>query len=249
MSAVRARWLEIVLAFAVLTRLPCGREPWERAKIGDAAWAFPLVGVAVGLVSGSAYLAAASALPALPSAVLAMIAAMLATGALHEDGLADVADGFGGGASRDDKLRIMRDSRVGSFGVVALIAAFGVTAGSMATAPADMRTLAWFAAVGACSRAAMVLPMALLRPARTDGLGHAAVLARGWRFWTAIALGACAALGAAPLLVPATALAAATAVLLARRQVGGQTGDVLGATQKACECACWLALAAQAGAR
>lgn len=243
MILARARWDEIKLAFAFLTRLPCGLEPGERMEIGNAAWAFPLVGIAVGLFSGSVYLAATLALPALPSAILAMIAAILATGALHEDGLADVADGFGGGMSRDDKLRIMRDSRVGSFGVVALIAAFGLTAVSMATAPTDIRTLFWFVAVGACSRAAVVLPMALLRPARPDGLGHAAVLALGWRFWIAIAFAAFAALATVPELILATALMAVPMLLLAKRQVGGQTGDVLGATQKVCECACWLAVA------
>ena len=245
MNLARARRLEVRLAFAFLTRLPCGPEPGEQVAIGNAAWAFPLAGIAVGIFSGSVYLAATLAFPALPSAILAMIAAILATGALHEDGLADVADGFGGGTSRDDKLRIMRDSQVGSFGVVALIAAFGLTAVSMATAPADLRTLAWFAAVGACSRAAMVVPMALLRPARADGLGHAAVLTLGWRFWIAIAFAACAALATVPELILATALIAVSMLLLAKRQVDGQTGDVLGATQKVAECACWLALAIQ----
>ena len=248
MNSARARWVEIKLAFAFLTRLPCGPGPGERVEIGNAAWAFPLVGIAVGLFSGSVYLAATLAFPALPSAILAMIAAVLATGALHEDGLADVADGFGGGTSRDDKLRIMRDSQVGSFGVVTLIATFGLTASAMATAPADVRTLAWFAAVGACSRAAMVIPMALLQPARSDGLGHAAELSLDWRFWIAIAFAACVALLALPVLILATALIAALLLLLAKRQIGGQTGDVLGATQKVSECACWLAVAIQASA-
>ena len=243
MNLARARWIEIKLAFAFLTRLPCSIEPGERPGIGNAAWAFPIVGIAVGLFSGSVYLAASLALPALPSAILAMIAAILATGALHEDGLADVADGFGGGTSRDDKLRIMRDSQVGSFGMVALIATFVLTASAMATAPAEARALAWFAAIGACSRAAMFVPMALLQPARSDGLGHAAVLTLGWRFWIAIAFATCAALATVPELILATALIAVSMLLLAKRQVGGQTGDVLGATQKVAECACWLALA------
>lgn len=248
MNLARTRWVEIKLAFAVLTRLPCGPEPGEQVQIGNAAWAFPLVGIAVGLISGSIYLAATLMLPALPSAILAMIAAILATGALHEDGLADVADGFGGGTSRNDKLRIMRDSQVGSFGVVALVATLGLTASAMATAPAEMRTLAWFAAIGACSRAAMVIPMALLQPARSDGLGHAAVLALGWRFWIAIAFAACVAFLTIPVVILATALIAALVVPLARRQIGGQTGDLLGATQKVSECACWLAVAIQVSA-
>lgn len=248
MNMARARWVEIKLAFAFLTRLPCGPEPGERVEIGNAAWAFPLVGIVVGLFSGSVYLGATLVLPALPSAILAMIAAILTTGALHEDGLADMADGFGGGTSRDEKLRIMRDSQVGSFGVVALIATFGLTASAMATAPAEMRTLAWFATIGACSRAAMVLPMALLQPARSDGLGHAAVLALDWRFCIAIAFATFAALLTMPVVILATALIAVLVLLLAKRQVGGQTGDVLGATQKVSECACWLAVAIQVSA-
>lgn len=248
MNMARARWVEIKLAFAFLTRLPCGPEPSERVEIGNAAWAFPLVGIAVGLFSGSVYLAATLALPTLPSAILAMIAAILATGALHEDGLADVADGFGGGTSRNDKLRIMRDSHVGSFGVVAMVATFGLTASAMATAPAEMGTLAWFATIGACSRAAMVLPMALLQPARSDGLGHAAVLALGWRFWIAIAFAACVAFLTLPVVILATVLIAALVLTLAKRQIGGQTGDVLGATQKVSECVCWLAVAIQVSA-
>ena len=248
MNLARARWVEIKLAFAFLTRLPCGPEPSDRVEIGNAAWAFPLVGIVVGLFSGSIYLAATLVLPALPSAILAMIAAILATGALHEDGLADVADGFGGGASQEDKLRIMRDSQVGSFGLVALIATFGLIASTMATAPAEMRTLGWFATIGACSRAAMVLPMALLQPARSDGLGHAAMLALGWRFWIAIAFAACVALLTVPVVILAAALIAVLVLPLAKRQIGGQTGDVLGATQKVSECACWLAVAIQVSA-
>ncbi len=248
MNVARARWVEIKLAFAFLTRLPCSPAPGERVEIGNAAWAFPPVGIVVGLFSGSIYLGATLVLPALPSAILAMIAAILATGALHEDGLADMADGFGGGTSRDDKLRIMRDSQIGSFGMVALIATFGLTASAMATAPAEMYTLMWFATIGACSRAAMVLPMALLQPARSDGLGHAAGLALDWRFWIAIAFAACAALLTVPVVILATALIAALVLLLAKRQIGGQTGDVLGATQKFSECACWLAVAIQMSA-
>lgn len=247
MNLARARWIEIKLAFAFLTRLPCSMEPGERLEIGNAAWAFPIVGIAVGLFSGSIYIAASLALPALPSAILAMIAAILATGALHEDGLADVADGFGGGTSRDDKLRIMRDSQVGSFGMVALIATFVLTASAMATVPAEARILAWFAAISACSRTAMVIAMALLQPARSDGLGRTAELDLGWRFWIAIALAACVALMTVPVLIPATALISALVLLLAKRQIGGQTGDVLGMTQKVSECACWLAVAMQMG--
>src|SRR5262249_10374713 len=90
--------------------------------LGRASWALPLAGVLVALVGAAAYwLAHAAGLPSLSAGALALTATLLATGCLHEDGLADVADGFGGGATRERKLAIMRDSRIGSYGTCALI--------------------------------------------------------------------------------------------------------------------------------
>lgn len=227
----------------LLTRLPAGRIAGEAPALTQAVWAFPVVGALVGGLMWAGFaLAAALGLPPLAGAFVALAVSALATGALHEDGLADTADGFGGGAHRARKLEIMRDSRIGSYGVLALILTLGLTASAMAEATA----LTAFVAIGSASRAAMLLPMALLRPARGDGLGHAATLVPDARFAVALALALALSL---PHLLPLAvmALAALTMAALSRAQIGGQTGDTLGATQKVAECAGWLAVAALGG--
>lgn len=244
MSALRARLTEAQLALVLLTRLPAGRLSDDCPNTSAAAWAFPLVGALVGLITGAVYLAASLALPPLAAALLSVASGVALTGALHEDGLADLADGFGGGTTRDQKLEIMRDSRIGSYGVVALILVMGLIASAIASAPAHASTLAVFIAIGAISRAAMTLPMALLPPARADGLGQGAALSPGRVLWTAIALAILVALATDPRLLIATAATTALMLWLAKRQINGQTGDVLGATQKLNECACWLTAAA-----
>ncbi len=141
------------------------------------AWAAPVAGAIVGLVgSGVLALTQPLGLPPLFRAGLATAALVAATGALHEDGLADVADGFGGGASRARKLEIMRDSRIGAYGAIALTLALMLRVGALAAALADGF---WGAAgalilVSAVSRAGALAPLALLGPARSDGAGAAA---------------------------------------------------------------------------
>jgi len=196
----------------------------------------------VGLLMWAAFaLAAWLGLPPLAGALLALAIAALATGGLHEDGLADTADGFGGGASRESKLEIMRDSRIGSYGVLALILTLGLTA----TAMAESASLAGFVAVGAASRAAMLLPMAFLGPARQSGLGHGATLVPDVRFAAALVITALLVLPALGVLVTTLAVTAAMMALM-KAQIGGQTGDTLGATQKLTECTGWMAAAALA---
>ncbi|MCV6593247.1 MAG: adenosylcobinamide-GDP ribazoletransferase [Silicimonas sp.] len=244
MSWAAARRDEAHLAFVLLTRLPLGRLRAPVPSTAQAAWAFPLVGLVVGAIGGAVYLAASTFLPAILAAILALATQIATTGALHEDGLADVADGFGGGTSRDRKLEIMRDSRIGSYGVVALILALALIALAMAEAAPSFAT---FAAIGAISRAAMLLPMAFLPPARADGLGRMAALPPGPRLATGLAIAAIAAVFTLPLFLLAAGLAVMLMQAQAKRQIGGQTGDVLGATQKLAECACWLTAAANFG--
>jgi len=245
---LRTKWGELQLALALLTRLPTGRLPKPVPTTGDAAWAFPCVGLLVGLLTGFVFLITSAVLSTPAAALLALGAGVFLTGALHEDGLADTADGFGGGQTVEKKLDIMRDSRIGSYGVVALILTFGLIATAMATATPDARTLALFAAIGATSRTAMLIPMTFLTPARTDGLGHGATLQPAANFWTALGIAGLAAVLTVPLLTLTTLIAAIGMSALARKQIGGQTGDVLGATQKISECACWLTAAAYVSA-
>ena len=130
-------WRDTRLAAAFLTRLPLAPEGAGSGKaLADAARAFPIVGAAVGLAAGAA-LSVASwlGLHPLACALVGLAVAALVTGALHEDGLADVADGFGGGRTRAAKLKIMRDSRIGAYGVLALVFSVGLRAAALAGLP------------------------------------------------------------------------------------------------------------------
>src|SRR5271155_4388576 len=113
-----ARAGEIKAAVVFSTRLPLpGVAPTGGSAIAQAIWALPLAGLVVGAVGAIVYaIAHRLGVPAWPAAALTIAATMAVTGCLHEDGLADTADGFGGGATRDRKLEIMRDSRIGVYG-------------------------------------------------------------------------------------------------------------------------------------
>jgi adenosylcobinamide-GDP ribazoletransferase len=245
-SAPRRRWAEAQVALMLLTRLPAGRLGGVVPSLAQAAWAFPLAGLAVGaLVAG--VLAGGQALgwPAPVAAGLALVAGLLATGALHEDGLADVADGFGGGATRERKLEIMKDSRLGSYGAIAVVMALGLRWLLLAGAGQG-----WVAviALAVASRAWLVGALAWMPAARDDGLGRAAAGVGAWRVAVALLLGAGALVAGLGWIAAARAgamMVAAVAGLgwLARRQIGGQSGDVLGAMQVVGEIAGWLALA------
>lgn len=224
---------ELVGALMLLTRLPVHRLRLHAAP-GACVWAYPLVGALVGGIGAAVWLLAAAAhLSPTVAAILAVGATISVAGALHEDGLADTADGFGGGGTSARKLEIMRDSRIGSYGALALILSVLLRVAAVASAqhPAWALVLA-----GVLGRGAMLIPLAQLSPARSDGLA-ASVRNPGWR---RIGVGlVLAAVVAAP--APSTLLAAAAAgsaiAWLARRQVGGTTGDVLGATEQVVECA------------
>lgn len=238
---LQSRADELRASLAFCTRLPFGGASTSAAKVAGAAWAFPVVGIIVGAIGAIVYaLAHRFGLPAWPAATLCVAATLIVTGALHEDGLADTADGFGGGRTRQQKLGIMRDSRTGAFGVCALVLSLVLRIGALASF-ADLNAVVWALIAAHCSaRAAMPTLMWLLPPARDDGLSHAAGRPAG----EAVAAGAAIALVVllfclhpargvmtAALLIAATALMAWLSV----RQIEGQTGDVLGALEQVCE--------------
>ncbi len=254
---------DLVAALRFFTRLPLAGAPFMGAEAGEADMAralrlAPTAGALIGLAAGLPfYFALFLHEPAPVAALLYVAAAALLTGALHEDGLADVADGFGGGFSRDRKLEIMRDSRIGAFGVVALVLSLALRAAAVAAlAGAPGRALLVLAAAGALSRAACLAPVLLLPPARADGAGQTAsgmsAAVTKPVFYQALALAALPWLGGFSL--GACVTAALTAALagygvsaLARAQIGGQTGDVAGAAQQLAEIAVLLVFAAVAG--
>jgi adenosylcobinamide-GDP ribazoletransferase len=245
---------DVADALRFFTRLPLGAADGQLLDFNRIAWAAPVAGAIVGLVgSGVLALTWPFGLPPLFRAGLATAALVAATGALHEDGLADAADGFGGGASRARKLEIMRDSRIGAFGAVALSLALILRVGALAAA---LEHGFWGAAgalivVSAVSRAGALAPLALLEPARSDGAGAGAgrlkarAFAAAWgaAIVIAVALGLIAVgLGRAFAAVIAGAIGAAAMTALAQRRIGGQTGDVAGAAQQWSEIAAWCGL-------
>jgi adenosylcobinamide-GDP ribazoletransferase len=244
---------ELLTALRFFTRLPLGDAlAPEPGGLAHASWAFPLAGGIIGIVCAAIYaIADRIGFPPFASALLAVAAGALVTGALHEDGLADTADGLGGGADRSEKLAIMRDSRNGAFGVLALVFSVGLRAAAVAAIAGEGAVLAAFVASHAVGRGGLVAVMAISPSARTDGLG--ATAGRPNSAETAVslviaALIALLALGLRPglgALVLAAFVMAAMAVL-ARRQVGGYTGDVLGAIEQGGETAMLLAAASWA---
>ncbi|NYF80043.1 adenosylcobinamide-GDP ribazoletransferase [Granulicella arctica] len=114
-------WSEFLSAVQFLTRIPVPPQPYEDGSLSRAVKFFPLAGIVVGGSAALLHLLLAPHLPRLVTASLVLLYLVLVTGCLHEDGLADAADGFGGGTSREQILLILRDSRIGSYGGTALI--------------------------------------------------------------------------------------------------------------------------------
>ncbi len=238
---------ELKAAIAFCTRLPLLRAtPLAGNSLSRAAWAFPIAGLVVGLVGAAVYaLANRFGLPPWPAAALAVAATMLVTGGLHEDGLADTADGFGGGATPEAKLAIMRDSRIGTYGVCALTMSLVLRVAALASLP-NAHAVVWaLLASHAAARATMPALMLMLPPARSEGLSHDAGQPPGEAVAAAAAIGFLVLIfglhfGRGVLALVVLAVVAAAAAWLARRQIRGQTGDVLGALEEISEIAVLL---------
>jgi adenosylcobinamide-GDP ribazoletransferase len=237
-AALRRFVTDVAVSLTFCTRLPLATSmPAAGGDIARASWAMPIAGALAGALGALAYwMAVRLGLPPPVAAALALAACMLATGCLHEDGLADAADGFGG-RGRERRLEIMRDSRLGTYSACALLMSVMLRWSALASI-ADARAVALaLVATHAAARAPLPGFMALVPPARSDGLAasagpppHEAVAAAG--VLGALALGLC--LGPAAALV-ALVLLAAAAVVIARvsvKAVGGHTGDVLGALEQ-----------------
>jgi adenosylcobinamide-GDP ribazoletransferase len=245
-----AWWADLKFATAFLTRLPIGPgNIGDMSALARASRCFPVVGLGIGLLGGILYaLATALDLPPLLAAIVAVAATVAVTGALHEDGLADTADGFGGGGDRERKLQIMRDSRIGTYGVVALVLALGARVVALASFEDNADAVAAVILCEAASRALVVAVMQRAPLARSDGLAASAGRPTQATMLWALGLGGLIALAFAGLdgvIALAAGIAVAGAIVwLARRQIGGVTGDVLGTVQQGSEIAMLLALVA-----
>jgi len=238
---------DLLSAAALLSRLPL---PDHRATGAASAWAWPLVGAALGALAA---LVATGALwlgitPGVAAALVLAASAML-TGGLHEDGLADTADGLFGGWTKARRLEIMKDSRIGSYGMLALMLVTLARWSALTALLVFGGHWAALVATGAVARAPMALMMALLPNARGEGFSHAtgrptqAVALAGLALALAISVGVAGWTGF--LLLGVALVAAILMSILALRRIGGQTGDILGATQQLAEVACLAALSAQ----
>ncbi len=248
---VSRQWRLLICAAQFLTRLPTPRlETFQPDWINRSACYFPLVGQLVGLLCAGVWLAAGRLWPGAVAAALAVGAGVLITGAFHEDGLADTADGLGGGQDRHRRLAIMKDSRVGSYGALALILVSALRILLLAGLAPWVGALALIVAHGA-GRAAAVVVMAALPYAGDPDAARIKPVPQGVRWpeaafalatgvWPVLFLGPPR---AALAIVLATAAALALA-LLSRRLIGGVTGDVLGAVEQAAEVALLLGAAA-----
>jgi adenosylcobinamide-GDP ribazoletransferase len=228
--------LKVGLLFA--TRIPIPHDaPIAGPEVARSAWALPVAGILVGLASALVYLIAWRwALPGIVAAGLALAASMAMTGCLHEDGLADTLDGLGG-RDRERKLEIMRDSRIGTYGACALILSVLLRAGALASLSAPGRVALALLAAHAGARAVLPAFMRVVPPARPDGLAADAGRPPGGAAATAAAIGLAVAIvtiGFGKALVALLLLLAAMAFMrwLCRQQVGGQTGDVVGALEQ-----------------
>jgi cobalamin 5'-phosphate synthase/cobalamin synthase len=224
----------LLAAVAFLTRVPVPIA-FDQRDVGRAALAFPLVGALLG--GATAGLARAlHPLPPALAAVLLVAFAALATGALHLDGLADSADGFGGGRTRDDVLRIMRDHAIGAYGAVALILLIGVKVTALASLLDDWRPLVLAPALGRWAS----VPLGRALPyARREGLGGIGAHVGAVEVIGATAIAIALAVGAGGwrggACLGAVTLASVAGAIVCWRKIGGVTGDTLGANTELCE--------------
>ena len=242
------RFAEARLALMFLTRIPCGQITEPVPTIASATWAFPLIGALIGCFGAVGYAACITVgLPPAMAGIIALALLIIISGAIHEDGLADLADGLGGGRNATHKLSIMRDSRLGSYGVLALILALSLRVAAIVSLTDTILVTSAIVALAIASRSILVIGLCILPSARADGMGQAASNVSISRAVVASSIGVVALIALSPhwlAALPCMICAAALIGWLAVRQIGGQTGDVLGAMQQCSEIAGWCAIVA-----
>ncbi|MER9230835.1 adenosylcobinamide-GDP ribazoletransferase [Mesorhizobium sp. M0622] len=235
---------DVALCLVFFTRLPLPGTDFRGRSLAAAIWAAPVAGLAVALVGSLVYAVGTRLGLAGGSAALTLAAILLATGCLHEDGLSDVADGFGGGKTRDRKLEIMRDSRIGAYGACALAVSLLIRWSVLSELAGPAHVFWALIAAHAASRGLLGAFMHLLPPSRSDGLSAeagtvSAETAGIGAMLSAVALLALGLGGAFTALILLGLLFAAFRALCLN-QIGGQTGDTVGALQQLGEIAILL---------
>jgi adenosylcobinamide-GDP ribazoletransferase len=246
------------VALQFFTRLPIPRwVGFEAAWLQQCARYFPLVGLVVAIIAAGVYALAALVLPTPVAAVLSTAASIYATGAFHEDGFADLCDGFGGGLDAARVLEIMKDSRIGAYGAIGIVGMLGLKCTTLALLPPALAVGALLLAHPLSRLAATALiwrmdyarangtakPMAQQMSGREFAIACAGVAlsAALVRWFDLLSWGV---LGASVVLA---ALAALWMARLFQRRIGGYTGDCLGALQQLAEVAVYLGVLAGLG--
>ncbi len=241
---------DIAAAVMILTRIPIKWSYFSEKEpdISQSLWAYPVVGIIISIFSICVYLVSVSlGWPVFVSSASALLVTVLITGAFHEDGLADVCDGFWGGYTKDRKLEIMKDSRVGTYGVLALLF-------SLALRIMFLSSLATYEAISALiitacvSRTIIVSLLTVMKPAVTDGMGVKAGKPSIYSLCLSITISVVttyflAGVGVTGLVISVSVLALLFVRFVALRHIGGYTGDVLGAGQQVSEIFIYAALA------
>jgi adenosylcobinamide-GDP ribazoletransferase len=237
------------LALSLLTRLPIKLDDDAYKRSAQAAWAYPLVGVITGLLACvAAQITLWAGLPLWTAAIAAIATGIIVTGAMHEDGLADCADGFWGGWDPAMRLKIMQDSQIGTYGVLALLMLQGLRFGAILEI---LRFDNWaipLIAIHIASRAVMPMIMSALPHARDTGLSRSVGKVGAQTARTAAVIGISAlffAFGTWGFVL--SAIGACVVLLfakIAKTKIGGQTGDVCGASQQIAEITLLLAILA-----
>ncbi|TNM66671.1 adenosylcobinamide-GDP ribazoletransferase [Aliirhizobium smilacinae] len=239
---------DLARSVAFLSRIPVPDRFFlgQSGSFSRTVRAFPLAGVLIGLIPALLLYTLSQTGDALVTSLIALSLMVLMTGALHEDGLADAADGLGGGRDKEHALAIMKDSRIGSYGVVAMILSFLLRAASLAAlARFDSSLAAVSMLAAACvSRSVMIWHWSALPPARTNGvaasIGAPERTARNVALLTGGVMGlifVASHLGVMVAIFVVLVAAAAGQLFtgFVRRKLGGHTGDTIGATQQISE--------------
>ncbi len=260
LAAWKAVTVDLAHCVRFYSRLPVPALPFEQDAHALPSFprlvrVIPLAGLVIGLLP-ALVLGIALLLDLGPwlAAILSVAAMTLTTGAFHEDGLADTADSFGG-STREKRLEIMRDSRIGSFGASALFLALALRIGALAALAPRIDGGAVMAAIliaASLSRTAGLMPLVFLPAARRDGVSQAVGQPSRETFWLALGLasGIAVILGALAglpslgivLMLVLSGLSGAAFIRFAARHLGGQTGDIAGATQQVAEIAALIGL-------
>ncbi|MEM1151488.1 MAG: adenosylcobinamide-GDP ribazoletransferase [Pseudomonadota bacterium] len=248
---MRDEGASFLLAIQFLTRVPVGSDRlYTPKRLAASVRYYPLVGVLIGCVSAAMFLASSLVVPQTVAILLAIATGLLVTGAFHEDGLADTFDGVGGGLTREKALEIMKDSRLGTYGTLALVTALALKASAFVAMSPSLIPAALVAGHG-LSRVSSILVIATSRYVRDEGTGKpvagglspislvVALLTGGVIIagWTVLQTPFALALALGGLLLGHLLMR-----LFFEPKLGGYTGDTLGAVQQASEVGFYLGL-------